>query len=121
LWDTFNKRRSEIHPMSPEVTYGVITGDMDMTNLHYIAGAEVEPGDKMPEGMETVEVVEGNYAAFTHEGSLQNLRQTMQTIYQDSLPQSGLTMRDAPHLELYDDRFDPSSPASQFDILVPVV
>ncbi|MCU1328126.1 MAG: transcriptional regulator [Bryobacterales bacterium] len=121
IWDNFMRRRDEIPAKVADVTYGVITGGMDMNNLHYIAGIEVEPGDRVPEGMETVEVVEGNYAVFTHRGPISDLPQTTRTIYQDSLPQSGLTMRDAPHVELYDGRFDPSSPTSEFDILVPVV
>lgn len=121
LWAEFTQRRGEIAQKNAEVVYGVITGGTDMKNLYYVAGTEAEPGDPVPEGMETVEIVEGNYAVFTHRGAIQDLPGTTRIVYQESLPASGLTGRDAPHLELYDSRFHPASPSSELDILVPVV
>jgi len=70
--------------------------------------------------MERVNVPAGRYAVFTHVGSVQTLPATTDKVYREWLPASGLTMRDAPHLELYDNRFNPHSANSEMDILVPV-
>ena len=48
------------------------------------------------------------------------LEKTMAYIYGQWLPASGRPLRKAPHLELYDSRFDLKSDQSEFDILVPI-
>jgi DNA gyrase inhibitor GyrI len=63
----------------------------------------------------------GRYASFVHKGPLDGLEQTMKSIYGGWLPKSGVELRDAPHLERYDHRFVLGSPASELEILLPVV
>jgi AraC family transcriptional regulator len=89
--------------------------------MFYIAAAEVADLSSVPEGMLRRIVPAGRYALFTHVGSLDGLARTMIQIYSQWLPKSGVQLRNAPHLERYDSRFDPRSDKSEFDILLPVV
>jgi AraC family transcriptional regulator len=88
--------------------------------MFYIACAEVKRIDSVPSGMVHRVVPAGQYAAFTHKGKLDGLEQTMTYIYRTWLPKSGVQLRKAPHVELYDERFVPGADTSAFDILLPI-
>jgi AraC family transcriptional regulator len=88
--------------------------------MFYIAAAEVADIGLVPPGMIHRVIPAGKYALFTHIGKLEGLGQTMNSIYGQWLPTSGVLLRNAPHLELYDRRFIPGSDKSEFDILLPV-
>jgi AraC family transcriptional regulator len=89
--------------------------------LFYIAGAEVKDFEGAPKEMLQRTIPAGRYARFTHHGKLDRLEQTMNYIYGSWLPESKMPLRNAPHLELYDERFDIGSDQSEFDILLPVM
>ncbi len=114
------------HKPLPATTYGVITLIADknsMTHqdeLRYIAGFEADESAPVPDGMEKITVPPGRYAVFTHKGSVMDLPQTVRFAYGYWLPRSGSKARNVPHLEVYDERFRPDSPDSEFDILIPV-
>jgi len=88
--------------------------------LKYLAGVEFSRG--VPPGLDfkTVVIPKGNYVKYTHKGLMDNLKQSYLTAYTDWFPKLGLEMRDAPHLEVYDERFDPNSKNCEMDILIPV-
>lgn len=127
LWDQFIKRVDEIRDRKGYHTYGLceaLPKELARTHkdeLFYIACAEVTSLDQVPTGMLHRTLPAGRYACFTHKGSLSGLGQTMNFIYRSWLPSSGITLREAPHLELYDKRFDPHSEKSELDILLPTV
>ena len=125
LWDKYLQRRGEITTRE-RTDYGLclaVPEDRPRAHddeYHYIACAEVEePGD-VPEGMEAMTVPEGRFAVFTHKGSLESLGATYRSIFGQWMPQSGMRLRDAPDIEIYDHRFNPSSPDSEMDICIPV-
>lgn len=122
LWGRFIRQQKPV----PAITYGVITLVEDknsMTHqdeLRYIAGMEVDEFAAVPDGMEKITIPAGRYAVFTHKGSLKDLPQTVKFAYGYWLPRTGSKARNVPHLEVYDERFRPDSPDSEFDILIPV-
>ena len=82
----------------------------------YMAGTEVTNFDHVPEGMVTKIVSAGRYAVFTHRGQLTSLEHTMNYIYGSWLPKSGEELRDAPDLEVYDERFKYGMEDSELDL-----
>lgn len=126
LWDKYLMRREEITSRSKPYDLGVcmpVGNDMQKTHpdeCFYLAGTEVKDFQHIPQGMITRTIPAGEYAVFTHKGPLSKLDYTMNYIYGSWLPKSGRKLREAPDLELYDNRFDSNSEQSEFDIYIPV-
>jgi AraC family transcriptional regulator len=126
LWGQFMSQMSYITNQTGEASYGLVEGlpegesKSHPDEMFYIACAEVTKVDSLPPGMIQRVVPAGKYASFTHKGKLDALDQTMIFIYRTWLPKSGVKLRKAPHLELYDQRFAPGSDKSEFDILLPI-
>jgi AraC family transcriptional regulator len=126
LWQGFIGRLGEIKNRVGEATFGLcemlpeLAGKAHKDEMFYIAGTEVADFNSVPKGMIQRVVPAGRYACFTHKGRLDRLEQTMKEIYLAWLPKSKLQLRDAPHLELDDQRFAHDSDKSEFDILLPV-
>jgi AraC family transcriptional regulator len=123
MWGEFMK----IANMLPNRTdnknaYGVCFSDEgDIHPIRYIAGFEVSTLATIPEGMKGKAVKPGKYAVFTHTGLLHNLKETYHNIYTKWLPEANLKPVEGLlglDFELYDDRFNPESPNSEFDIYV---
>lgn len=125
LWDQYVPRGHEIKSRISWADMGVCF-DPGQAKTHpdecfYIAGTEVKSTDVVPVGMMTMTIPAGRYAIFTHKGSLQKLPMTMKYIYGSWLPKSGEKLREAPDLEIYDQRFKPDSEDSELDVYIPVI
>jgi AraC family transcriptional regulator len=126
LWGRFMQQIPGIPNKKGQACYGLVEGLPEGENkshadeMFYVACAEVNKIDSLPPGMIQRTVPAGRYASFTHKGKLEGLEKTMMGIYRTWLPNSGVKLRKAPHVELYDQRFVPGSDASEFDILLPV-
>lgn len=126
LWDKYLPRRSEILNAKASVDFGVCLPVDTQNKNHpdeclYMACAEVSDFDQIPSGMVKKQIPAGEYAVFTHKGKLDKLDHTMNYIYGAWLPKSGRKLREAPDLELYDQRFNTESESSEFDIYIPIV
>lgn len=126
LWQNFNARRSEIKNLAGNRSFGVTfpfwQGKTKKEHeMVYVACVEVENKDSVPQDMLAIDVPKGKYAVFTHKGKVDKIYEMFKNIYSIWMPQAGLAMRDAPHLEIYDERFIWDSENSEFDICVPVV
>ncbi len=126
LGGRFMSQISQIKDRAGDVYFGLVEAlpptesKSHPDEMFYIACTEVTKIDSLPPGMIQRVVPAGKYASFTHQGKLDGLERTMIYIYQSWLPKSGVKLRKAPHLELYDQRFIPGSDRSEFDILLPV-
>lgn len=126
LWDQFIKQIGQISHKTGDVSLGLVemlpenAGKGPSDELFYIACTAVSEIDSVPPGMIRRVIPAGRYASFTHKGKLTGLEQTMNFIYRSWLPKGEVQLRDAPHLEWYDQRFNPGSDQSEFDILLPV-
>lgn len=126
LWDEYLSRQKEITNKSKPYDLGVcMPVGNDMPKSHpdecfYLACTEVKDLAHVPLGMVTRTIPAGEYAVFTHKGLLSKLDHTMNYIYGSWLPKSGRKLREAPDLELYDQRFNPNSEQSEFDIYIPI-
>lgn len=124
LWDKYFPRGDEIPTRLGLIHFGVcFKGEGEKSHpdeCFYLAGAEVQSIDEVPEGMMAMTIPAGRYAVFTHKGKLEKLSFTMKYIYGSWLPKSGENLRDAPDLEIYDKRFKLDSEDSEIDIYIPV-
>lgn len=88
--------------------------------MEYFAGLVVESMPEHHPGLRQLEVPAGMFAVCEHIGSVDDLNETTGWFYSEYLPQSGEKSRDADHLEVYDDRFDPESDHSVVMICAPI-
>jgi AraC family transcriptional regulator len=127
LWHQFMSRSGTIPNKVGQVSYGLVEclpeaagGKSHKDELFYVACTEVSEISSIPSGMIHRTIPAGRYAKFTHMGKLEGLGNTMNFIYKAWLPKSGVELRDGPHIEWYDNRFNLRSDQSEFDILLPV-
>ncbi len=124
LWQKYVPRRNEIQfAMGPEDIGVCLNPKGEKSHpdeCFYMACAEVKKIEKIPEGMISMTLPEGEFAVFTHKGRVEKLGMTMKYIFGSWLPKSGKKLRDAPDLEIYDQRFKPDSEDSELDIYIPI-
>jgi AraC family transcriptional regulator len=126
LWKTFMARGHEIAERSSSASYGVIVclKESDKKShpdeMLYLAGVPVKASAKPPRGMTELTIPAGDYAVFTHRGAVEDIRHTLNYIYGSWLPKSGRTLRDVPHIEVYDECFKHGQKDSEFDVGIPV-
>lgn len=123
MWGDFMKVYSTVPNRTVNQNYyGVcFSNEDDIHPIRYIAGLEVSSLDHIPPGMKGKEIKVGKYAVFTHKGLLHNLKETYNNIYGKWLPEANLKPTEGIEgldFELYDNRFIPDSPDSEFDIYV---
>jgi len=119
LWEAFNKSYMDINQKSKSMLcYGICDGEMDSQGrFNYIACAEVDNFNDIPEFMQTVVVPEGMYLVYTYRGAIKDLGEFYNDIFAKFIPASGHEIDNRPQLELYDERFIGNG---EFDIYVPI-
>lgn len=102
-------------------TYGVTIKIDDAANtLDYMAGIEVTGKVPLPKGLVLLEPASARYAVFLHKGSVADVPTTMQAIFTDWLPQSGIIRAESPFFERYDERFNPETGEGEIELWIPV-
>src|SRR5438874_2261201 len=77
-------------------------------------------GPAIPSEFSRVRIPEQRYAVFTHRDHISSIRRTINTIWNQWLPASGLKAADAPNFERYDENFDPLTGNGGLEIWIPV-
>jgi len=119
-WQRFHQSVENIPGRVGPVAYGVCCNGDDSGNFDYIAGVEVSDFSDLPREFSRVRIPEQRYAVFTHRDHISTIRRTVNTIWNDWLPASGLKAADAPNFERYDENFDPLTGDGGLEIWVPV-
>jgi AraC family transcriptional regulator len=126
LWDRFMHRAKEVSGRRGDAMYGIVYGRPEAERSHadelqYIAGVAVDSAATVPAGMVIYTVPAGKFAVFFHRGPITNIAETCREIYRVWLPQSPWQHAGTADVELYDERFDCESEASEMEYWVPVV
>lgn len=127
LWTAFLQRQPEI----PLVVQPLVRYDISNENhtyqmyTEYIA-VEVERFEQIPVGMIGFTVPERTYARFTHTGSMEQVQNTYQQVFQWLQEQGHRVDEAAARMERYDERFVPSVHAPErsenaYDIFIPLL
>lgn len=120
MWARFHQEVADIPERIGNVAYGVCCNSDDSGNFDYIAGVEVADFSDLRRGLGRIRIPEQRYAVFTHTDHVASIRRTVNAIWNQWLPASGLRAADAPNFERYDEKFDPQSGNGGFEIWVPV-
>jgi AraC family transcriptional regulator len=118
-WHRFQQSVHDIPRRIGNVTYGVCCNADDAGNFDYIAGVEVADFSDLPREFSRVRIPEQRYAVFTHRDHIPTIRRTINTIWNQWLPSSGLKAADAPNFERYEN-FDPATGNGGIEIWVPI-
>ena len=124
LWQRFHQEVADIPARvgkgNEQVACGVCCNGDDAGNFDYIAGVEVADFSDLPRRFARIRIPEQRYAVFTHADHVASIRRTVNTIWNQWLPASGLAAADAPNFERYGEAFDPATGNGGFEIWVPV-
>jgi AraC family transcriptional regulator len=126
LWGEFNKVCAQIPNITnPGTALGICSSPEgtvvnENTPFKYLACMEVGSFDLVPEGMETREIPEEEYAVFEHHGALDTLDKTYEAIYQGWFSKGEYRHVGNYDFELYDGRFKFGESDSIFEIWIPV-
>ena len=119
-WNRFHQSIPRVPGRIGQVAYGVCCNGDDAGNFDYIAGVEVSDFSDLPREFRRVRIPEQKYAVFTHRDHISSIRRTVNTIWNQWLPASGLKAADAPNFERYDEKFDPLTGNGGLEIWIPV-
>ena len=120
-WQKFWRQFPKEYMPADSKAYGVsFPIESEPGKLHFVAGVEVAKGFNAPSGFEICVIPAGNYLQLEHLGNIMNLAPSYGEAYGVEFPQSGLEMRPAPHLELYDVMLNPMADDYKMGILIPV-
>ena len=119
-WQRFHQSVQTIPGRIGQVAYGVCCNGDDAGNFDYIAGVEVFDFSDLPRDFTSVRIPEQKYAVFSHRDHISTIRRTINTIWNQWLPASGLKAADAPNFERYDEKFDPLTGNGGLEIWIPV-
>jgi AraC family transcriptional regulator len=119
-WQRFHQRVANIPDRVGQVAYGVCCNGDDSGNFDYIAGVEVSDFSGLPREFGRVRIAAARYAVFAHDEHISTIRRTVNTIWNQWLPASGLKVADAPNFERYGESFDPLTGNGGLQIWIPV-
>ena len=120
LWHRFHQHVQDYPRRVGQVAYGVCCNGDDAGNFDYIAGVEVADFSELPRRFGRIRIPEQRYAVFTHADHVASIRRTVNAIWNQWLPASGLKAADAPNFERYDEKFDPATGNGGLEIWIPV-
>jgi predicted transcriptional regulator YdeE len=123
LWEEFWAVFPRLGIKVSGTTFGVSVA-MDQTQypgkIKYLAGVQFNRGVAPGLEFKSIVVPNGKYVKYTHRGNIDNLKESYLDAYTQWFPKANMEMRDAPHLEVYDERYIPTSKKCEMDILIPV-
>lgn len=125
LWMDFMPREKEIKNVKEDIALGVCRTHRtdDQMTFEYYAALPVTEHEETPEGMKSESLPACEYAVFEHKGSLENLGNTYNFIYEEWLKNSEYQLVAMYDFEYYDEKFnhkDMNDPESKMYIYIPV-
>jgi AraC family transcriptional regulator len=119
-WQRFHQSVDSIPGRIGKVAYGVCCNGDDAGDIVEVAGVEVSDFSDLPREFSRVRIPEARYAVFSHKDHISTIRRTVNTIWNQWLPASGLQAADAPNFERYDENFDSLTGNGGLEIWIPV-
>jgi AraC family transcriptional regulator len=120
LWQKFAPHIGHVPGEVGDITYGVMCNPGAKGAFDYIAAVEVERADGLPKEFQAVKLKPQKYAVFSHRGHISTLRSTMNAIWNQWLPASGMTAVEAPDFERYGPEFNPRTGEGGVEVWLPV-
>jgi AraC family transcriptional regulator len=125
LWKTFNRQLYKIkkHKYNKNwLKFGITFKEKN--NYYYLSGIKTNDIIFIPDNFLIKHIPQGEYACFTHTGSMYDIKKTIHKIYNDIKPKNNLNhlpmRKNLLHFELYDYRFNWNNPNSIINIFIPI-
>ncbi len=124
-WDKFRPRMHEV-ACTGNYAFGICTNKSsgiepkDADSFIYVAALPVKEDAAVQPEMVKIKLEAGEYARFTHKGPIRDIPRTVSYIWGQWQPDAPYKLRQCPDFELCDERFNPNSDDSEFDIYVPL-
>jgi AraC family transcriptional regulator len=125
-WQQFVGYLGKIPGQIGHAAYGACLSPTNgAAGIDYLTGVEVSGRAGLPAEFSVVTVPAQDYAVFVHRGHVSRLRDSLDAIWQEQLPESGLQVSaasaDSPvFFERYAERFDPRTATGDVDIWIPI-
>lgn len=125
LWESFCVRVGEVPNRLGQEMYGVMYGRPraergDPDEMQYIAAVRVSSNAQIPSGMVSHTIPAAMFAVFIHRGPISGIAETVSQIYRQWLPNSKYKHAGIADVELYDQRFNPTSEKSEMEYWISV-
>ncbi|WP_336517687.1 GyrI-like domain-containing protein [Pollutibacter soli] len=127
LWRSFMPRRKEIVNAIGSDLYslqvypeGFFDEFSPLETFTKWAAVEIPERNKVPDGMETMQLPAGLYAVFTYRGPSGKGAEAFEYIFTKWLPDSGYQLDDRPYFELLGEKYKNNDPESEEEIFIPV-
>ncbi len=125
LWQKFMPRRGEVkNRLNAEFIsmqlYGEDWNFSPTVVFEKWASAEVSSFAETPDEMETYQLQGGKYAVFIHYGPACEAPKTMQYIFGEWFPKSGLILDSREHFEILPEGYSPIDPNAKEEIWIPI-
>ena len=105
-------------------TFGVSRVAPDGSGMHYLAGVALSPGRPIPDGFEGIDLSARSYLVFRQildGGALHpQMKAAAREIWGKRVPACGLTLAQAPELEVYPPDFQPDQAGAWVEWWLPV-
>lgn len=119
-WERFVPRMRDIPGTVGTDCYGVCWSMSPDCGFDYLTGVEVSSADKLPADFTTVKVPAGRYAVFTHTAHVSAIPKSIDTIWTQWVPDSGLKASHAPCFERYTSEFNPNTGMGGMEMWIPL-
>lgn len=121
-WQRFGPRAAEIADQTRGVSYGITYDIVQGESFRYLCGVEVSSITNIPDDLDQLRLQPQRYAVFVHGGHVSEIRDTIDAIFHEWLPQSDEQFADGAdyYFERYGDEYDARTGAGGFEICIPV-
>lgn len=119
-WQRFVPHLGHITGQVGRTAYGVLCNGDNAGNIEYISGVEVSDFSRLPKEWSRIRIPPQKYAVFTQPDHISTVRRTFYTIWNKSLPESGLKPAEGPEFERYGEEFNSETGGGGFEIWIPV-
>src|SRR5262245_24633713 len=119
-WQRFAPHIGKVPGQIGTISYGVCWNYRPATGFDYLAGVEVRDITTLPAEFAHVRLPARQYLVFTHREHVSSIGKTIDTIWNQWVPQSGLKTVDAPWFERYTEEFNPKTGLGGTEIWIPI-
>jgi AraC family transcriptional regulator len=119
-WQRFVPHIGKVPGQIGTISYGVCWNYRPGTGFDYLSGVEVRDSATLPAEFAHVLLPARQYVVFTHREHVSSIGKTIDTIWNQWVPQSGLKMADAPCFECYTEEFNPQTGMGGMEIWIPI-
>lgn len=119
-WEEFVPRTVNLAAAASRLFYGVSLNCVSHEGFDYLTAFENPSNNSVPEDFVTVEIAAARYAVFTHTAHVSAIPETLDRIWRQWAPCSGLPIAEAPCFEKYTAEFDACTGMGGMELWVPV-